>query len=57
MGWHTIDDTLYRIAHELISRDDQTACHQQRSGEQIVHTKYHTISDNVLIFQVISKSP
>jgi len=56
MGRHTIDDTLYGIAHELVGRDDQTACHQQRSGEQIVHTKYHTISDNVLIFQVISKS-
>lgn len=56
MGWHTIYDTLDGITHKLISRDDYTARHQQRSGEQIVHTEYHTISDNVLVFQVISKS-
>jgi hypothetical protein len=48
-----IDDALYRATHVLRRRDDKTAGHQQRRGEEIVHPEDSTVHHYVLGLEIV----
>lgn len=56
MGGETADDTLDGVPHELCRCDDETAGHQQRCGEQVVHPEQDAVRLDVLPFQVAPQS-